>query len=174
MAELRYITIPADIPAEDISPIDGALWSWGRCVEHLIRKDSRFNDNGEGIRAGSWILKQLRGVVDGKAVWLKKPGEELAIDQAYWRLLHDAFEKPKQPMLEATPSWRCAYMPMVHLPVPRADGSIAHLAAEAPPGILFVSYIEAVSDEATKKRDTLPATPGSPTALPGSSADLPS
>jgi hypothetical protein len=174
MAELRYITIPADILAEDISPIDSALWSWCRCVEHLIRKDSRFNENGEGIRAGAWILKQLKSVVDGKAVWLKKAGDELAIDQAYWRLLHDAFEKPMQPALAATPSWHCAYMPMVHLPVPRADGTVVHLPAESPPGVLFVSYIDAVSDEATKKRAALPATPGSPSALPSSSADLPS
>jgi hypothetical protein len=172
MAELRYITIPADIPAEDILPIDGSLWAWARCVEHVIHKDSRFNDNGEGIRAGSWILKQLKSVVDGKAVWLKKAGEELALDQSYWRILHDAFEKPMQPALEATPKWRCAYMPIVHLPVPQADGSVVHLAAEPPPGIAFVLYIEAVSDIATKKRAGLPAMPGSPTTLPASSTDL--
>jgi hypothetical protein len=155
MAELRYITIPADVPAEDISPIDGEAWSWARCVEYVIHKDSRFNDNGEGIRAGAWILRQLKQVSDGKTVWLKKAGDELPIDQPYWRLLHEAMEKPLQHFLD--PRWRCAYLPPVHLPVPQADGSIAHVPAECPPGVTFLSYIDAVSDDATKKK-VLPET----------------
>jgi hypothetical protein len=122
MAELRYLTIPKSV---DVF-VEAVAWAFGKSAEHVVDCHPIFNQSGQGIRAGIRIIDKLKG---------RKEGEVVTLDEADWKLLHEAFETSAAgfiPPLTA-PGPDGVYRPMV-------------LGARA-----FLPYIDAVSDEATKK-----------------------
>jgi hypothetical protein len=123
MADLRHVTIPKSIQFM----VNRAPWSFYRCVEHVIGSDQRFNSSGAGIRAGIRILGKIEGKPDGHT----EP-----FDQADWKLLHDAMETPSA-------GW------VFPLGMKNEQTGV-----EVPlnvPGRTFLSYVDAVSEEATRK-----------------------
>jgi hypothetical protein len=107
--------------------IDGKKLGHLQVILYILANDQRFNRDATGIRA----KKRLRKLFDGK-----KAGDVVTTDEPDWRLLHEAFEHPTN-----------GYFMKLSMP-----GTSEAFDVD---GEVFLPYIDAMSDEATKK-DPLP------------------
>lgn len=123
MGQLRYVTIPEHAQVV----LNSEPWSFIQCFTWVMNAHPSFNGNGAGIRASVRLVQAFDG---------KKPGDVVTLDDADWKLLHEAFESPAlgliPPGLEQT-------MP---------DGSKRAFVVE---GRRFMGYLDAVGDEQTKQ-----------------------
>jgi len=133
MANLRYILIPASVSVS----VNQARWSFLHCFVHVIDRHPSFNQTGTGVRAAARVMAL---VTDNQGRFLKKEGDVITLDQADWQMVQAAFEEPAAG----------------YIPGPLTDDAGVPINV---PARSFVTYIEAVSDEATKNH---PA----PTAVP--------
>lgn len=124
MADLRHIQIPTSVSIT----INKAQWSFLHCLTHVVDGHPSFNQTGTGVRAAARIMGLI---VDKEGKFLKKEGDVLTLDQADWQMVHVAFETPSS-----------GYVPG---PLTDDNGRLLCVPARS-----FVTYIEAVSDEATK------------------------
>lgn len=122
MADLRYVKIPASV---DVT-VGENKWSFFATLCHVVDSHPSFNTTGTGVRAAARIVK----LFDGKAV-----GDVVALDEADWKLLNGAFESPA-----------AGYVPPLQRTLP--DKTMQQFVV---PSRAFLPYIEAVSDEQTKK-----------------------
>jgi hypothetical protein len=142
MAELRYLTIPKNVDVVVHLGTTRGAWSFVDSVAHVVDSHPIFNQSGQGIRAGIRILDKLKG---------RKEGEVVTLDEVDWKLLHEAFETSA-----------AGFIPP--LTAPGADGVFRPMPLGAR---TFLPYIDAVSDEATKKvPDTHAVTNGVALPLP--------
>lgn len=107
--------------------IDGKRLGHLQVILYILGNDQRFNRDAAGIRA----KKRLRKLFEGK-----KAGEVVTTDEPDWRLLHEAFEHPTS-----------GYFVKLAMPGTNEAFDVD--------GEVFLPYIDAMSDEATKK-DPLP------------------
>jgi hypothetical protein len=128
MAKENYVTIPKTV--EDVI-INGAPFSFHASARYVIEKDPRFNNTGEGIRAGIEILSDLKDAPNEGDVAVLRPEHR--------KLLSMCFEAPETPNKRICPGGFQQ----------RFDGSLERV---DPPGATFISYLDAVSDENTSKK----------------------
>lgn len=107
--------------------IDGKRLGHVAIILYILANDRRFNADANGIRS----KKRLRSLFKDK-----KAGDVVTTDEPDWRLLHEAFEHPT-----------AGYFMKLTMP-----GSAESFDVD---GEVFLPYIDAMSDEATKK-DPLP------------------
>ena len=126
MAELRYLTIPKNIDVY----VARQPYGFVMCAVYVIDRHPIFSQTGAGIRAAARIV----GLIDGK-----KPGDVVVLDEQDWSLVHQAFEAPYVAPNE-TPD--VAFIP----PLGDEKGIKVLISPRR-----FTPYLNAVSDEATKK-----------------------
>lgn len=142
MAELRYLTIPKNVDVY----INRKPYEFVQCVIYVIDRHPVFSQTASGIRAAARII----GLLDGKKV-----GDVVVLDQADWSLLNQAFESP---FVAPNETSDLALIP----PLVGDGGAKVFIAPRS-----FVPYLDAVSDEATKKiPDSHAMTNGVPLPLP--------
>ncbi len=120
--ELRYLTIPPD--ADEIR-IGTAALSFRLVAGHVLNNDQRFTRNAKGMRDAIRILGKLEGM---------KPGELVVLDDADWRMLHDAFEEPTD-----------GYLPPLTTADPFGNPTPVKLGPRA-----LLPFVDALSDENTQ------------------------
>jgi hypothetical protein len=132
MAELRHIEIP-----ETVKILGNLPYPFVECVDFLIRTDHRFNDNGNGIRAGAEIKAEMKG---------KKPGDRATLDEPNWKLLHDVMEEPHGPEQDKrTGKWGVFSQTGTD-----RDGKEVVIGEYLVGGGDFLPYLEAVSEKGTQ------------------------
>ncbi len=103
--------------------VNGEPWTFTCCVRHVVNSHALFNQSGPGIRASIRVLDAFEKC--------NEPGKTVELQEEDWRLLQMAMEgSPLVPDL--------------------ADDAGRKLIC---PGRTFITYLEAVSDEATRSKE---------------------
>jgi hypothetical protein len=132
MAELRHIEIP-----DTVKLIGTYSYPFVDCVDFLIRTDHRFNDNGNGIRAGAEIKAAMKG---------KKPRDRATLDEPNWKLLHEVMEEPHS----AEQGKKTGRWGVFHQMGKDGDGNEVVIGEYLVGGGEFLTYLDAVSEKGTE------------------------
>lgn len=133
MAELRHITIPPaiDLKVRPTEKSPAAAWTFIHCVTWVVETDKRFNGDGEGARAGQRVIDAMKAPQRVRS--RDSVLHVFTLDEKDWKRLQEAMEAPDQGWI---------------FPLTQPGESVARSA----PARLFVSYMEALQDENTRRR----------------------
>jgi hypothetical protein len=132
------------IPKSIAFVVNGEKWSWLLCLTY-VGDMHPLCAAGAGLRNYARVLMKFEG---------KKEGDVVALDEADWQLVRDIFESP--PAGYIPQNLRDESKELIHLP-PR----------------VFLSYLEAVSDEATKTKPVSTANGVAALPVPAAAPELP-
>jgi len=122
MPDIRHITIPNSCSVV----VDGAKWSFVRSLIYI-------GDAHPSCASGAALLNYARIRAKFESA---NEGDTVSLDEADWKIVHGLFQAPT-----------AGYIPGLTMAL--KDGTVKPL--DPVPPIVFVPYVQAVSEEATKK-----------------------